>query len=128
MAQRKTARKGKPKAVSDVMPFEPERERSWPPAEGFVGRAPDDQGPQKPVDDDLMIFDEAGNFYRIKKEQYLQHKVPRDTPELWQMTEQMEFLIRQGVVLADIPQGKLEGVDCACYLVNLAGIRHVPPK
>jgi hypothetical protein len=139
MAQKKTARRVKPNKTADVMPLGVKRPRRGAREVKLEAQGPTrilktdgprvlGPGPRKPVDDDLMIFDEAGKFYRIKKKQYLQHKIPNNTPELRELTGQMEFLVEQGVVLADIPLGTLGTVDCACYFINLAGIRHVPSK
>jgi hypothetical protein len=39
------------------------------------------------------------------------------------MSSQVEKLVEQGVVLADIPVGSIPGVGCMCFLVNLSGLR-----
>ncbi|RKG88417.1 hypothetical protein [Corallococcus terminator] len=85
---------------------------------------PDSGAGAEPLrDDDLLIVDEQGGFCRVQRTTYLQHEINANSPELKRMISQMRFLTGLGVVLADLPSGSLTDVDCACYLVNLAGIR-----
>jgi hypothetical protein len=85
------------------------------------------RGPEFPTAGDLVLRDEKGDYFWITKAEYEACKIPRDTPEFEEMTDQMKHLTQQGVVLADVPRGGLTGTGVACILINLAGIRRPGP-
>lgn len=78
--------------------------------------------------DDLVIFDRSGvASYWVKQCEYqrLECRLELAEPIL---EEQLRLLTNQGVVLADIPGGRLPGVDDMGCLVNLSAIHRLETK
>jgi hypothetical protein len=74
-------------------------------------------------DDDLVLLGLDGeSLFWVKKEVYESTRLPKD------LTPQMSILVGQGVVLADVGMDTLPGIGSACFLVNLANIRHREAK
>jgi hypothetical protein len=84
-------------------------------------------GPKLPLDNDLVLRDENGHYYWIPEAAIHASRLPEDAA-LKRMTDQMENLIKQGVIMADVPQRSMPGVGCACYFFNLGAIRRASVK
>ncbi|RKG88416.1 hypothetical protein [Corallococcus terminator] len=72
---------------------------------------------------DLVVRDEEGKFYLLKKEVYELHRIQTDAPGFEEITAHLKGLSQQRVLLADVPKGWLSGAGAMCKLINLAGIR-----
>ena len=93
-----------------------------------TGRNKWNRGPLLAGDDDLVIRDEAGNYFWLTKDEYQKAAIPLDGGERGKMKALLQFLINEGTVMADIPPGGLKSVKGACYLINLEAIRRPSPK
>ena len=76
-----------------------------------------------PTAGDLVLCDEKGDYFWIPKAEYEACRILPSAPGFETMTDQMQHLSQQGVLLADVPKGALTGVGFACILINLLGIR-----
>jgi hypothetical protein len=92
----------------------------------MAGKTPGRTIPEFPADDDLVLVADDGNVYWLKKADYTNEKFR--VPQEARLTDQIDLLSKQGVLLADVRATSRPGVGAACFLVNLSAIRQQSPK